>query len=72
MKELTRTNDLILIAQIQSILNDADIKSELLDSHASIMEGSINAIQKRIVVPNNDFIRSRKLIQDLTNDEENE
>ena len=72
MKELTRTNDLILIAQIQSILNDADIKSELLDSHASIMEGSINAIQKRIVVSNNDFIRSRKLIQDLTNDEENE
>ena len=72
MKELIRTNDLILIAQIQSILNDADIKSELLDSHASIMEGSINAIQKRIVVSNNDFIRSRKLIQDLTNDEENE
>ena len=72
MKELTRTNDLILIAQIQSILNDADIKSELLDSHASIMEGSINAIQKRIVVSNNDFIRSRKLIQDLANDEENE
>ena len=72
MKELTRTNDLILIAQIQSILNDADIKSELLDSHASIMEGSINAIQKRIVVSNNDFIRSRKLIQYLTNDEEYE
>ena len=63
MKELIRTNDLILIAQIQSILNDANIKFELLDSHTSIIEGSINAIQKRIVVHNNDFEYSQKLIQ---------
>ena len=71
MKELIRTNDLILISQIQSILNDADIKFELLDSYTSIIEGSINAIQKRIVVSNNDFKASQKLIQLLTNYEEN-
>ena len=72
MKEVLRTNNLILISRVQSILNDAAIQYELLDSHASIIEGSINAIQKRIVVSNNDFIRSRKLIQYLTNDEEYE
>ena len=72
MKEIIRTNDLILISQIQSILNDSDIQYELLDTHASIVEGSINAIQKRIVVSNDDFNHSRELIQVLMNDDENQ
>ena len=72
MKELIRTNDLILISLIQSILNDASIKYELLDTHTSMVEGSINAIEKRIVVSNNDFKRSQNLILALTNKDENE
>ena len=72
MKELIRTNDLILISRIKSILDGAKIKYDLFDTHASIIEGSINAIQKRIVVSNGDLDYSQKLIQDLTNDEENE
>ncbi len=72
MKVLIRTNDLILISLIQSILNDASIKYELLDTHTSMVEGSINAIEKRIVVSNNDFNRSQNLILALTNQDENE
>ena len=58
MKELIRTNDLILISRIQSILINATIHYDLLDVYASTIEGSINAIQKRIVVSNDDFNRS--------------
>ena len=58
MKELIRTNDLILISRIQSILINATILYELLDVYASTVDGSINAIQKRIVVSNDDFNRS--------------
>ena len=72
MKEIIRTNDLILISRIRSILNDSAIQHELLDTHTSIIEGSINAIQKRIVVSDDDFIHSEKLIQILINDDENE
>jgi hypothetical protein len=72
MKELIRTNDLILITKIQSILNNAGIQYKIFDSHASIIQGSINAIQKRIVVFGNDFKQSQKLIQDLVNLKENE
>ena len=61
MKELIRTNDLILISRIQSILINATIPSTV--------EGSINAIQKRIVVSNYDFEPSQKLIQDLINND---
>ena len=72
MKELIRTNDLILISRIQSILINATIHYELLDVYASTVEGSINAIQKRIVVSNDDFNRSQELIQFLTNNDENQ
>ena len=58
MKELIRTNDLILISRIQSILMNATIHYDLFDVYASTIEGSINAIQKRIVVSNDDFNRS--------------
>ena len=69
MKELIRTNDLILISRIQTILNEASIKNELLDTHASILEGSINVIQKRIVVSNYDFKQSKKLVQSIIKDD---
>ena len=42
MKEIIRTNDLILISRIKSILIVADIQYELLDTHASIIEDRIN------------------------------
>ena len=71
MKELIRTNDLILISRIESILNDANIQYELFDAHTSIIEGSIDIISKRIVVSNIDYSFSKKLVQDLTNDNEN-
>ena len=72
MKELIRTNDLILISRIQSILINATIHYELLDVYASTVEGSINAIQKRIVVSNDDFNHSQELIHFLTNNDENQ
>jgi len=71
MKELIRTNDLILISRIQSILINATIHYDLLDVYVSTIEGSINAIQKRIVVSNDDFNRSQELIQVLTNEDDN-
>ena len=69
VKEILRTNNLILISRIQSILNDAGIQNKLLDTHASNIEDNISAIQRRLVVSNNDFQQSQKLINDLENNE---
>ena len=71
MKELIRTNDLILISRIRNVLEEEFIQYDLLDNHASIIEGSINAIQKRIVVSDDDLKYSQKLIQNIINDKEN-
>ena len=67
MKEILRTNNLILISRVQSILNDAGIQNKLLDTHASNIEGNISAIQRRLVVSNDDFQQFQKLINDLEN-----
>ena len=67
MKEVLRTNNLILISWVQTILDDAGIQNKLLDTHASNIEGNISAIQRRLVVSNDDFQQSQKLINDLDN-----
>ena len=65
MKEILRTNSIVLVSRVQSILNDAGIKNKLLDAHTSNIEGSISAIQRRVVVSDDDFQKSKKLINDL-------
>ena len=71
MKEIIRTNNLVLISKILSVLNDAGIKNDLLDTYTSTVEGSISAIQKRIVVSASYFKKSKKIINALTNLDEN-
>ncbi len=51
MAELTRTNDPGLISVIEGLLDGADIPYQLTDRNMSILEGSISAIQIRILVP---------------------
>jgi len=65
MKEVLRTNNLILISRVQEILNCEGIQHKLLDTHTSNIEGSISAIQRRIVVSEDDIQQAQKLISDL-------
>jgi hypothetical protein len=49
--ELVRTNDPGLISVIEGLLDGADIPYQVADRNMSILEGSIGAIQIRILVP---------------------
>ncbi|HET7355871.1 MAG TPA: DUF2007 domain-containing protein [Nocardioidaceae bacterium] len=64
MAELVRTNDLGLISVIESLLIDADIPYQVTDRNMSILEGSIGAIQMRILVPNEQEDEARELLVD--------
>ena len=55
MKELIRTNDLVLISWILSVLTHSCIKSYTLDEQMSVLEGSANAIARRIMVDDEDY-----------------
>jgi hypothetical protein len=50
MKELMRTNDWVRLSWAQAVLAQAGIESHILDLHTSIIEGSIGAIPRRLMV----------------------
>jgi hypothetical protein len=55
MKELLRTNDPVRLSFVQALLRDSGIESLVLDHHTSLVEGSIGAIPRRLVVTERDY-----------------
>ena len=64
MKELLRTNDPVKISWVTALLTDGGIESLVLDSHTSIVEGSIGAIPRRIMVDDDDLQDAQRLLSD--------
>ncbi|HEV8027103.1 MAG TPA: DUF2007 domain-containing protein [Stellaceae bacterium] len=62
MKELLRTNDAVRLSWLQALLAGAGIESVILDTNTSIIEGSIGAIQRRLMVTDDDFRRASTLL----------
>lgn len=62
MKELLRTNDVVYLSYVRHILNEAEIGFMVLDEYVSTVEGSINAIPRRVMVDESDIELARKLI----------
>jgi hypothetical protein len=62
--ELVRTNDPGLISVIEGLLAGADIPYQVTDRTMSVMEGSIGAIQMRVLVPADYEVQARQLLTD--------
>jgi len=65
MQELVRTNDLVRLSWLQSVLAGAGIKAVILDGHTSTIEGSIGAIQRRLMVEDRDEGRARAVLKEV-------
>lgn len=63
MIELLRSNDAVLLSYVQSLLDGDGIEYLLLDSHMSIMEGSLGILPRRLMVSEDDKIRARRLLE---------
>jgi Putative prokaryotic signal transducing protein len=63
MKELLRTNDIVRLSWVEALLRDAGIDCLILDQHTSLVEGSIGAIQRRLMVAEDDYSRARALLR---------
>jgi rRNA pseudouridine-1189 N-methylase Emg1 (Nep1/Mra1 family) len=55
MRELLRTNDAVLLSFAESVLRQANIASTLADQHISVIEGSIGAFPRRLLVDSDDW-----------------
>lgn len=60
MKELVRTNNPVLLSWLQVLLRDAGVESVVFDSHMSVLEGSANAIPRRLMVSDDDYDLARQ------------
>ncbi len=63
MKELLRTNDPALISFIEATLKGAGIPVMIFDANTSIIEGSIGAIRRRIVVEDESLAAARQALE---------
>jgi hypothetical protein len=64
MTELLRTNDPVLISAVEALLKGAAIEYFVADQNMSVMEGSIGALPRRVLVNREQFARARKLLAD--------
>jgi hypothetical protein len=62
MKELIRSNDLVLLSYIEALLKEANIPHEMADEHMSAVVGSIDASQRRIMVSDGDWASAREIV----------
>jgi hypothetical protein len=64
LRELVRTNDLVLISAVGALLDGANIHHVVLDQNMSIVEGSLGLLQRRILVNDEDNRGARQLLTD--------
>ena len=62
MIELIRTNDVALISVVEGLLQEEDIPVFVADRHSSLMEGSLNFLQMRVMVPEEREEEARDLL----------
>ncbi|MFO0996127.1 MAG: DUF2007 domain-containing protein [Alphaproteobacteria bacterium] len=65
MRELLRTTDSVLISFVVSTLSGEGIEATVLDMHTSILEGSVAAIPRRVMVKDEDNARARRILAEL-------
>lgn len=64
MKELVRTNDVVLVSAIGALLDGAGISYLVFDQNMSIIEGSLGIIPRRILVAEEDRRAARGVLID--------
>ncbi len=64
METLLETNNIVLLSRVQALLEDADTDYVVLDQHMSVLEGSIGAIPRRVMVRSEQLNLARKLLVD--------
>ena len=62
MRELLRTNDMVLVSAVGALLDGANIHHLLLDNNMSVVEGSLGVIPRRILVHEDDNRAARQLL----------
>ncbi len=66
MRELLRTNDLVLISWLTAVLGEVGIEIIVFDAHTSILEGSAGAIRRRVMVIDEDYDEAKQTFEEAS------
>jgi Putative prokaryotic signal transducing protein len=62
VRELLRTNDMVLVSAVEALLDGANIGHLVLDQNMSIIEGSLGVLPRRLLVGDDDIQAARRLL----------
>ncbi len=62
VKELFRTNDIVLLSFARAKLRDHGIRPIVLDSHMSVVEGSLGILPRRLMIHDDDEHEARLIL----------
>src|SRR3954470_23328940 len=62
VRELVRTNDIVLVSAIGALLDGAQIHHLVLDQNMSVIEGSLGVLPRRILVHEDEQQHTRQLL----------
>lgn len=62
MREILRTNDAVLLSAIEALLAGAGVPHLVLDRNMSVLEGSLGILPRRVLVPEDEAARARRLL----------
>lgn len=62
VKEILRSNDVVLLSFVDALLNEAGIGHVVVDAHMSIVEGSVGILPRRIMVATEDWAPARRVL----------
>ena len=62
MEEVLRSNDLVHLGWAEAVLAEVGIASVRADEHMSVLDGSIGALPRRLLVAEADLPRARRAL----------
>jgi hypothetical protein len=64
LRELVRTNDMVLVSAVVALLEGAGIRPMVLDQNMSVLEGSLGVLPRRILVAEGHECTARQILLD--------
>ena len=68
MRPVLKTNNPVALSYASHVLDEAGIDSVVFDENASVMDGSMGAVPRRLMVLDEDFARAERLLREAMPD----
>jgi len=68
MRAILKTTDPVILSFAADLLSQQGIESVVFDTHASIVEGSLGFLPRRLMVLDEDFERAAQLLRQAVPD----